>query len=149
MSFLYYYNDHLQTNNCDCSWSMAFDSCIRVSCQRSRQSRLLGSYSQAPKSQLSESAEAFRQKILPLIGKHEKDVVVLCHSYDEIPDEGAAHSISKAFRVKHEQKGGMVELVYLAAFVVPEKAGLLQTIEGNHALYVVHDQVFIHLLSHS
>ena len=101
------------------------------------------------KESCSADAEAVRQEILPLIEKQEKDIVVLCHSYGGIPGGGAAYGLSKASRVKHGQKGGVVGLVYLCAFVVPEKSSLLQVMGGKHAPYVVADQVFIHLLSYS
>ena len=101
------------------------------------------------KDSCSADAKAVRQEILPLIEQHGEDVVVLCHSYGGIPGGGAAHGLSKASHGKHGQKGGEVGLVYLTAFVVPEKASLLQIMGGKHAPYVVPDQVIIHLLSHS
>lgn len=97
----------------------------------------------------SADADAVRQYILRLIETDEKDVVVLCHSYGGIPGGGAAHGLSKTSRTQQGLKGGVVGLVYLTAFIVPEKATLLQVMGGRHAPYLVPDQVRPSILSTS
>jgi len=97
----------------------------------------------------SADADTVRQYIMRLIETDGKDVVVLCHSYGGIPGGGAAHGLSKTSRVQRGQKGGVIGLVYLTAFVVPEKASLLQIMGGKHAPYLVPDKVHLSLFFRS
>lgn len=89
----------------------------------------------------SADADEVRRYILRLVECDGRDVVVLCHSYGGISGGGAAHGLSKTSRVKQGQNGGVIGLVYLSAFVVPENATLLQIMGGKHAPYLVPDQV--------
>lgn len=89
----------------------------------------------------SADTDAVRQLILPFIESDEKDVVVLCHSYGGMPGGGAARGLSKTSRTQRGLKGGVIGLVYVSAFVVAEKATLVQVMGGRHAPYLVPDQV--------
>ncbi len=76
---------------------------------------------------------------------------MLCHSYGGIPGGGAAAGLSTVTRARDGLKGGVLGLAYVAGFVVPENATLLQVMGGKHAPYVVSDNVslFPHLPSAS
>ncbi len=66
---------------------------------------------------------------------------MLCHSYGAIPGGGAAAGLSIMTRAREGLKGGLLGLAYVAGFVVPESATLLQVMGGKHAPYVVSDNV--------
>ena len=92
----------------------------------------------------SADADAVRQEILLSIDAGGKDLVVVCHSYGGIPGGGAAYGLSKTARAEEGKEGGVVGLIYVAGFVVPEGSSLLETLGGRHAPYVDPDQVFTH-----
>lgn len=89
----------------------------------------------------SEDTKGLRQKLLPLIEADEKEVVVIAHSYGGIPAGGAARGLSKTTRQQDGKKGGVLGMVYLAAFVVSEGTSLLEYVGGKHAPYLIADQV--------
>lgn len=73
----------------------------------------------------------------------DKDVVILAHTCSGIPAGGAAHGLSNTSR--NDRKGGVLGMIYLSAFVVPEGTSLLDYLGGKHAPYLVADQVSIQL----
>ena len=87
----------------------------------------------------AKDSNALRKEILSLIETDEKDVVILAHSYGGVPAGGAAHGLSKTAR--HDKKGGVLGLIFMSAFVVPEGISLLDYLGGKHAHYCVVDQV--------
>ena len=86
-------------------------------------------------------AEVIRAQILLLTDDQRKDVVVVCHSYGGIPGGGAAHGLSKHTRYREGKEGGVVGLVYLAAFVLPEGPGLYIVNGRKHFSLVIENQV--------
>ena len=91
----------------------------------------------------SADAEAVRKHIIHSMDADGQDIVVVCHSYGGIPGGGAAHGLSKIARAKEGKKGGVIGLVYISGFVVPEGSSLLQIMGGKHAPYVDSDQVLV------
>ena len=89
----------------------------------------------------TEDANALRQKLISLIDADEKEVVVIAHSYGGIPTGGAAYGLSQTTRCQDGKKGGVIGLIYIAAFVVSEGSSLVEFLGGKHAPYVVSDQV--------
>lgn len=89
----------------------------------------------------SADAEAVRIEILRSIDAGGEDLVVVCHSYGGIPGGGAAYGLSKTARGKDGKEGGVIGLIYVSGFVVPEKTSLLETMGGQHAPYVDSNQV--------
>ena len=85
--------------------------------------------------------EAVRKQILVSVEGEEKDVLVVCHSYGGIPAGGGASGLSKKTRTRKGEKAGVIGLVYMAAFIVPENSSLIETFGGTHAPYVTLDQV--------
>ncbi|CAO1605810.1 MAG: hypothetical protein LQ349_006656 [Xanthoria aureola] len=86
-----------------------------------------------------QDAQAVRQQCLSLIENESKDVLLVCHSYGGIPGGGAAAGLSKKERVQKGKQGGILGLVYMSAFVVPEGSSLLTFLGGKHAPYLVPD----------
>lgn len=84
-------------------------------------------------------AASVRQQLLPLLEDESKDVIILCHSYGGIPAGGAAYGLSKSVR-KHQRKiGGVLGLIYLTSFVVPEDESLVNYLGGKHPPYLLAD----------
>ncbi|KFY15305.1 hypothetical protein V492_02086, partial [Pseudogymnoascus sp. VKM F-4246] len=84
-------------------------------------------------------ALSLRVQLLPLL-EEGKDVVVVCHSYGGIPAGGAARGLAKKEREARDEKGGVLGLIYLTSFVVPEGVSLVQFLGGQHAPYVQQNQ---------
>ena len=98
--------------------------------------------SPSPKTATCEKdAQAVRQQCLSLIEDESKDLLLLCHSYGGIPGGGAAVGLSKTERVEKGKKGGILGLVYMSAFVVPEGTSLFTFLGEKHAPYVVPNTV--------
>ncbi|KAI9708237.1 MAG: hypothetical protein M1820_004191 [Bogoriella megaspora] len=83
--------------------------------------------------------DVVRDAILILLDEG-KDVLVVAHSYGGIPAGGAAKGLGKGQRKKEGKKGGVIGMVYVSAFVVPENVGLLTVMGGKHAPYVIENQ---------
>ncbi len=67
-----------------------------------------------------------REKILlPLVDEAGEDVVVVMHSYGGIPGSGAARGLSKVERRSRGLQGGVVGLVFIAAFPAKEGQSLV------------------------
>ena len=87
-------------------------------------------------------AESVRQQILPLIETERKAIILLSHSYGGIPAGGAARGLSKTSRSKIGLEGGVIALVYMSAFIVPEGQSLLKFIGGEHSPFILQGTVF-------
>ena len=85
-------------------------------------------------------ADVVRSAIVPLLDAG-LDVIVLAHSYGGIPAGGAAKGLSKTAREKQGKKGGILGLIHLTAFVVPEDKTLISLMGGKNAPYVNEDDV--------
>ena len=68
----------------------------------------------------------------PLIEVEGKDVVLYLHSYAGFPGSAAIAGFAKAERVAVGQKGGIVSLIYQAAFVPKEGTSLNGMIGGDY-----------------
>ena len=89
----------------------------------------------------TEDAKALQKQLLSIIDGDGLEVVVLAHSAGGIPAGGAAYGLSKTTRAEEGKKGGVLGLIYMTAFVVPEGASLVDYLGGKHAPYFVADQV--------
>lgn len=85
-------------------------------------------------------SEAVTKVLLSLI-EEGKDIFVLNHSYGGIPGGAAAHGLSKVALQSQGKRGGVVGLVYMSAFVVPEGLSLVEYLGGQHPPYLQKDQV--------
>ena len=64
--------------------------------------------------------------LLPLIENEGKDVVILMHSYGGVPGSSAARGLAKDQRSKKAKKGGVVGLIYVSGFVLPDGASVVK-----------------------
>ncbi|KAL9622886.1 MAG: hypothetical protein Q9160_002812 [Pyrenula sp. 1 TL-2023] len=62
---------------------------------------------------------AIRAAVIPLLDDG-RDVVVVMHSYSGIPGGTALEGLDKRSRAQNGEKGGVIRLVYIMAFLVPE-----------------------------
>jgi len=76
-----------------------------------------------PLTSLDPEIEHIRNKVEPLLEKGQ-DVVVVMHSYGGFAGSAALHGLSTAERKKDGQPGGVVSLVYLAAWMLDEGRAL-------------------------
>jgi len=83
-----------------------------------------------PLTSLYPEIEYIRGKIVPLLEKGQ-DVVVVMHSYGGFAGSAALHGLSKAEREKEGQTGGVVSLVYLAAWLLDEGKAMLGSGGGS------------------
>ncbi|KAL9012996.1 MAG: hypothetical protein Q9173_002279 [Seirophora scorigena] len=85
-------------------------------------------------------AESVRRQCMSLMEDGgSKELVLICHSYGGIVAGGAASGLSKEDRLREGKAGGVIGLVYMSAFVVPEGTSLYDFLGGQHAPYVVTD----------
>ncbi|KAL9624613.1 MAG: hypothetical protein Q9160_001278 [Pyrenula sp. 1 TL-2023] len=80
-------------------------------------------------------ADVVRETLLPLI-EAGKNVVVVPHSYGGIPAGCGARGLAASAREKEGKKGGVLGLIYMTSFVVPEGSTLLEFMGGKHPPYV-------------
>ena len=74
---------------------------------------------------LKDDAQCIRDELTRLIDQEGKDVLVIAHSYGGmVSNEGIDASFAKATRAREGKQGGVVRIVFLAAFLVPKGATL-------------------------
>ncbi|OGM45517.1 hypothetical protein ABOM_006476 [Aspergillus bombycis] len=82
-----------------------------------------------PTRTLADDARAITETLEQLVGKEEKLVVVVMHSYGGIVGGTAIpRSLTHASRQAEGEKGGVLHLFYYAAFVLPEGASVMGTL---------------------
>ncbi|KAK6000020.1 hypothetical protein QM012_004008 [Aureobasidium pullulans] len=96
------------------------------------------SIQQAPVQSFDEDIQSIRATIL-----HEaeagNDVVVVAHSWSGSPVNSAVADLSKAERAKQGKPGGVIKLVFLCAFVVPDGVSLLDALGGDETKVAMWD----------
>ncbi|KAL5002229.1 alpha/beta-hydrolase [Aspergillus recurvatus] len=65
-------------------------------------------------------SDALSQILRAIVEDEERDVLLVMHSYAGMPGAAAAKGLSKAERLGQGKAGGVVGMVYFAAFIVPE-----------------------------
>ncbi|KAL8879296.1 MAG: hypothetical protein Q9198_003064 [Flavoplaca austrocitrina] len=94
--------------------------------------------SQSPKTATcDQDAKAIRRQCLSLMEDEGKGLLLVCHSFGGIPGGAAAHGLSKEERLQKGEKGGIIGLVYMTAFVVAEGSSVLEFLGGKHAPFLV------------
>ena len=67
----------------------------------------------------TEDVEAIREGVTELVAKNE-EVIVILHSYAGLPGGQALEGLGKAEREKQGLKGGVIRLVFIMSWIVPE-----------------------------
>ena len=81
------------------------------------------------------------QAIKPLIEDQGKDIVLLMHSYASMPGASAARGFSKTDRQQNGQAGGILALICISAFLVPEGLSCAALQGGELPDWILLDQV--------
>ncbi|MCJ1386208.1 hypothetical protein MMC17_009334 [Xylographa soralifera] len=79
----------------------------------------------APRSPFAADVAAIRAAVSRLVRDEHKAVVVVMHSYSGAPGTSALAGLTRAARARDGQPGGVVALVYLVAYMLPEGASIL------------------------
>ena len=76
------------------------------------------------------------QLIVPLLNQG-KDVLLIAHSYGGSPGAAAAYGLSKAERTAAGQAGGVIGLIFIAAFLAEAGVSVLDDLGGQFNSWVV------------
>ena len=90
---------------------------------------------------ISDTNYVLSHSLLPLVETEGKDVIVLMHSYGGVPGSGAAKGLGKGQRKEQGKKGGVVGLIYISGFVLPEGASVADGQGGQLPECVMQDEV--------
>ncbi|KAH8195057.1 hypothetical protein TruAng_010766 [Truncatella angustata] len=74
-----------------------------------------------------------------LINNEEKHVVLVMHSYGGMPGSSAAKGLSVSSRREAGLRGGIIGLIYIAAFVVSEGGTCIGMTSGKLASWILND----------
>ena len=69
---------------------------------------------------LMDDAKCIADELAQLVQNQEKDVIIVAHSYGGIvATQGVEDHLGKTVRERNGRKGGLIRIIYLAAFLVP------------------------------
>lgn len=85
--------------------------------------------------------EAITAVLRPLVEDEGKDVLLFMHSYAGMPGAAAATGLAKSQREQEGKAGGVIGLLFLGAFVVPEGLSCAGLQGGNLPPWILLDQV--------
>lgn len=89
-------------------------------------------------------AAAIKENLRVLVENEGKDVVLLMHSYAGIPGAAAATGLAKSRRSQQGKSGGIVGLIFIGAFVVPEGLSCAGLQGGDLPAWILLDKVSLH-----
>lgn len=69
-----------------------------------------------------DEVKSVQYTVAEYVENQHKDVVLFCHSYGGWPGSRAVKGWDKATREQHGLQNGIIELVFLAAFLLPDNA---------------------------
>ena len=78
-----------------------------------------------------DSVHAIRNRLENLVEKEEKEAILVCHSAGGNPGCQAVKGLERSARRRVGKPGGIVSLVFVAAFLIPEGSNLITTVEGQ------------------
>lgn len=79
-----------------------------------------------------------------VIGEQGKDVVLVLHSFGGVPGCAAAGPFVRSMRKDQGKEGGIVAVLFLAAFTTPKGMSCLQAYGGAHAPFVLMEVRILH-----
>lgn len=74
-----------------------------------------------------------------IIDEQGRDVVLVLHSFGGVPGCAAAGPFVRSVRKDQGKKGGIVAVLFLAAFAIPKGMSCLQAFGGRHAPFVMEE----------
>lgn len=79
-----------------------------------------------------DDAKRIAEELTDLIDNLERDVAIVAHSYGGIVTSQAVEErFGKAFREKNGKKGGVIRIIFMAAFLVPVGSSLVTALGGT------------------
>ena len=91
---------------------------------------------------IAADAAAIREKaLLPLIEDQGKEVVLVMHSYGSLPGGAAAIGLGVKERKRQGKKGGVLGLIPITAFVIPENTSMEDGLGGQFPDWLLMDDV--------
>ncbi|KAG0154637.1 hypothetical protein PDIDSM_205 [Penicillium digitatum] len=90
-------------------------------------------------------ADAVTAPLKSLVEGEGKDVLVFMYSYGGMPGAAAATGLAKSQRAQEGKAGGIIGLLFLAAFVVPEGISCAGIQGGNLPPWILTDQPRVNL----
>lgn len=91
---------------------------------------------QLPLTGLPEDIAAVRAVIQPIV-EGGREIVVLTHSAGGVSGGGAVKGLDVKYRKEAGLAGGVIRIIYMAAFMVPKGSSLLQMLGGKPAPWMV------------
>ncbi|KAJ0419320.1 Alpha/beta hydrolase fold-1 [Aspergillus carlsbadensis] len=85
-------------------------------------------------------ADVIAQTLHHLIEDEGRDILLVLHSYAGMPGAAAARGLSKSERVRQGKSGGVVGMVFIAAFIVPEGVSCSGLQGGNLPSWILLDK---------
>lgn len=86
-------------------------------------------------------ADAITAPLKSLVEDEGKDVLVFMYSYGGMPGAAAATGLAKSQRAQEGLPGGVIGLLFLASFIVPEGLSCAGLQGGNLPPWILVDQV--------
>jgi hypothetical protein len=81
---------------------------------------------------LTEDAQCIREELKKLIESEQKDVLVIAHSYGGVVcTEAVDADLSRGMRQAKGLTGGVIHLIYMCAFLLPQNNSLASTFGGQ------------------
>ncbi|KAK8169208.1 Alpha/beta hydrolase fold-1 [Phyllosticta citrichinensis] len=87
-----------------------------------------------PTGTLESDAASLRRLLLQLIEEEEKEVVMLLHSYGGVVGSCASEGLGLKQRRAEGKRGGILVLIYQAAFAIPKGKSLMDMLPGGEPL---------------
>ena len=69
-----------------------------------------------------DEVRAVQEAVAEFVENQHKDVILVCHSYGGVPGSRAVNGWDAATRQQDGQSNGIIELVFIAAFLLPDNA---------------------------
>lgn len=81
---------------------------------------------------LAEDSVFLRDTVLKPLLDMGDDIIMVMHSYGSVPGNAAVDGLDKTEREKKGMKGGVVGLVWLTGFLVPEGKSMVQMLQEEY-----------------
>lgn len=86
-------------------------------------------------------ADEIAKELRQAVEGNGEDVLVMMHSYGVMPGAAAAVGLAKPERAQQGKMGGVIGLVFIGAFVVPEGLGCAGLQGGSLSPWIMFDKV--------
>ena len=85
-----------------------------------------------PPKDLSADIANIRSVLATLVDQEGKDVVMVMHSFGGVPGSASVPGFEKTKRMKEEKVGGVIAILYIAAFAIPKGTTVRGALGGTY-----------------